>query len=143
MLAPREPRENISVALDRLIIARDQGCCVYCGFNCFAAHDEISAYFTSAATMYPNNDALLLAKVYAKVQFQERGLAWPDRLWQRHHILAVSEGGLNTLENLVTACAVCHKTESSRLAARLAIVRSNAFYRPHVPIELFDPKGKP
>lgn len=43
-----------------------------------------------------------------------------DSTWDAHHVLAVSEGGMDVLENCETRCLWCHERATASLARERA-----------------------
>ncbi len=83
---------------------RDKGICAACGEQCRLRHFKFTGTWGSE-------------EYYAK-----RTENIKRRNWEADHIKPVSEGGgLCGVEGYRTLCSECHKVESKKLAARLAM----------------------
>ena len=56
---------------------------------------------------------------------------WPRSWWEADHIIPLSEGGADTLENLRTLCLPCHRDETAKSAGRRAKSERLRKKRPH------------
>ena len=93
-------------------IRRDKGICQRCGCDTFMMERVMSRVcFGCRDTGW--SSARWFAKQLAKIGF-------PSHYAEVHHIVAVSEGGTNRQENLITLCVPCHKIENAEQAKRWA-----------------------
>ena len=131
---PIPTHRAISAALDRAVWERDRGVCHKCGTDLEEIRAQLDAYFAAAKRLLLDDEsATEQARTYGALLYGEHARAWPHRLWERHHIVSVSEGGHTTLDNLRTLCEPCHQAETKKLAGRLALHRKRHGYRPHIP----------
>lgn len=102
--------------LRKMVYQRDGSVCSNCGceaeltqrvFQHALAHLR---FFEGARAFF------LWQKLVVLAGFQPGQPSW----WQADHILPLSEGGLDTLQNLRTLCLPCHRQETSQLKKRLA-----------------------
>lgn len=135
---PLPPSRVISASLDRAVWERDRGVCKKCGLDLDAVRALLDGYYASTIieTLRDANRATAITRCYAEAMWLGNAAAYPHRLWERHHIVSVAEGGETVLENLETLCGNCHAVETKKLAKRLGLHRRRHSYRPHIPEEL-------
>jgi 5-methylcytosine-specific restriction protein A len=118
----------------RRVYKRDKGVCAICGrdtdrmMNLFRMIRRQSKDDRWGPPKIEVLDALKeLVSHWQSLGFNCRvGRAWTEvsHLWEADHIIPVVEGGgCCRIDNLRTACMACHKAESKKLAARLALSR--------------------
>jgi len=92
------------------VYARDNGVCALCGFDTERVSRAWAFLKNRRGTWLREFCAGLRKKGYV-TNSQKMGHAW-----EADHIMPVSLGGTNELENLRTLCVPCHKAETKRLA---------------------------
>lgn len=110
-----EYRSRYDAAYQRqLVFRRDRGVCAVCHLDTDALRKRIMA-------LRPRREAQLGVLVEAgfrptDLKFNRRGLR---SLWEADHIVPVVEGGGGTgVDNLRTACLLCHREATRELMAR-------------------------
>jgi 5-methylcytosine-specific restriction endonuclease McrA len=103
-----KPRPNQKV-LRYAVFQRDHGICSSCGFDCEALRLR------------------LLALPYYEREMERRRLGVPHgrtTAWDVHHLVAVCDGGPDTLTNCTTLCWRCHSIKTRELIYSLAHERA-------------------
>lgn len=120
--------------LERAIKKRDRGVCAMCRLDCEKLSKELWRLTGEFWSTYDDRDASRGRRARQKAaltahlaEFRAKhGIPAhrSRRLWDIDHIVPVVEGGGDAgLDNLRTLCVSCHKSETSKLAARRAAQR--------------------
>ncbi len=108
--------EGRSSALRKFVYQRDGGVCIGCGCDTELTQKayrhalEHLRFFEGVRAFSLWQEVVVLAGFHA----------WQTSWWHADHVLPLSEGGADTLNNLRTLCIPCHRQETSRLRKRLA-----------------------
>lgn len=95
------------------VFSRDKGICADCGMD--TEKERMKCHLGNPYGLLPSIRLHLCAKYVAL------GFPGPDRSWwDAHHQKPLIFGGTHDLSNLTTLCKVCHKRETSILAAQRA-----------------------
>lgn len=98
----------------RLVLKRDKGICVHCGFD--------AEKFNRIVRLVRQDEDIGFAS-YTHMEKWAKPLGFNYLFfdqWQADHILPRIRGGTDDLDNLRTLCVPCHKIETKRLAGELA-----------------------
>lgn len=103
----------------RQTLKRDKGICAQCGLDCIVAWKMInSAPFTPFAWIRENK-GLTWVEAFLGIRISGNRHSF----WDANHIIPVSEGGTNDLDNLETLCILCHQKHTKELRGRAAKAR--------------------
>lgn len=97
-------------SLRKKVFERDAGICCECELDTEALRERIAQLRGEA-------------RAAAWKLFEAEGFVRYRSLWESDHQLALDEGGLDELENLVTRCQPCHRGKTSEQATRKAFLR--------------------
>lgn len=110
----------------KAVFRRDKGVCAGCGLDTAEAAERCSKWGGDCSPKVQANANA------ARAEFMARGFPSPQyggkNWWEADHIIPVSMGGPNTLENFRTLCIACHRGETRRLAALRARARSGRVF---------------
>ncbi len=91
------------------VFARDHGVCIDCGL-------DTEAYRIRVEAMKSNREQ----HAAAWEVLEREGFKKHTTLWESEHDIALDEGGLDELSNLMTRCRPCHREKTSEQSARKA-----------------------
>ena len=100
-------------SLRKKVFQRDRGICCDCGID------------TENLRLRLRGISILRREAYIAAWrvLEDQGFIKQRSLWESDHALALDEGGLDELENLVTRCRPCHRDKTSEQAKRKARLR--------------------
>lgn len=115
-------------ALRSMAFHRDVGICQMCGFDTMALHAALAQIHIRCSEVRPAEHEAYqpfvegsgttwcpMSFAHVKMAVGRRAAKWPRSLWEADHVIPVSQGGRDELENLRTLCLECHWIETNRL----------------------------
>ncbi len=106
----------------RRIFERDKGVCQHCGTDTVKLNRRFRKFRTWFKERWPGADSYRAMIRWCRKRGIPKGRISSD-WWDADHIMPVSEGGTNALDNIRTLCIACHRAETAALRKRLAIAR--------------------
>ncbi len=100
------------------VFERDKGICAACGLDTEKKR-EVHRIATHTLWRWANEHNIY-EWINVKRSLERQWCIRRGDIWDADHIIPVSEGGGNELENLRTLCIRCHKLDTAQVAARAA-----------------------
>lgn len=107
-----------------LVLERDGGICRTCGFDMCKLERILRRIFQPPRRKWNLTEPERIDRLTVLWALERMGfgkVAWPRKLWERDHIVAVAEGGGGCgLDNYQTLCIPCHRAKTGAMRTRLA-----------------------